>query len=250
MKNLIITFYFISIFSNIICQNKLFLDNSIIQSLTFENIQDNKVIDLSPLKADGLMTKVSIVDGQQGNGAEFNDTDAYINSGTSPAVNHHSAMVWIKPYSYGPEISTSNKLIFEKTESFYMNIMSKTEGNKTRGKIRIGGHFESADGLKSKWEYLDSPNEIPLNEWTHAAYTFDGDKFRLYINGQLVAEKKILPVLKPNTKDMVWGALYKNGSYFGHFHGRLDDCMLFSRKLESTEIQSYYMERAVNSKTP
>ena len=126
-----------------------------------------------------------------------------------------------------------------------MNIMSKTEGNKTRGKIRIGGHFESANGMQSKWEYLDSPDEIPLNRWTHAAYTFDGDKFRLYINGSLVAEKKILPVLKPNTLDMVWGALYKKGAYYGHFHGVLDDCMLFSRKPESSEVHGYYLARTV-----
>lgn len=249
MKHLFISLLLLCLHNSSFCTNNILNDGALIQFFSFEKTENNKVIDQSPLKADGLMTKVTIVGGQKGNGAEFNDTDAYINSGTSPAINHHSAMVWIKPYSYGPEISTSNKLIFEKTESFYMNIMSKTEGNKTRGNIRIGGHFESVDGLKSKWEYLDSPEEIPLNEWTHAAYTFDGDKFRLYINGQLVAEKKILPVLKPNTKDMVWGALYKNGSYFGHFHGRLDDCTLFSRKLESAEIQSYYLESAVNSKT-
>jgi hypothetical protein len=250
MKHLIVTFLFVCLLSDLLCQNTLLDDNALIQCFSFESIDDNKVIDQSPLKADGIMTNVVVVNGQRGKGAEFNDSNAQINSGTSPAVNHHSAMVWIKPYSYGPEISTSNKLIFEKTESFYMNIMSKTEGNKARGKIRIGGHFESANGEKSKWEYLDSPNEIPLNEWTHAAYTFDGDKFRLYINGRLVAEKVILPVLKPNTKDMVWGALYKNGSYFGHFHGILDDCMLFSRKLEPAEIHSYYLESAVDTKIP
>lgn len=250
MKNLFLSLLVFCLHISSYGSNKLLSDSSLIQYFNFENIEDNKVMDQSPLKADGLMTNVVVVDGQRGKGAEFNDTNAQINSGTSPAVNHHSAMVWIKPSSYGPEISTSNKLIFEKTESFYMNIMSKTEGNKTRGKIRIGGHFESANGAQSKWEYLDSPDEIPLNEWTHAAYTFDGDKFRLYINGRLVAEKKILPVLKPNTKDMVWGALYKNGSYFGHFHGLMDDCMLFSRKLESTEIHSYYLDSAVDSKLP
>lgn len=250
MKHLLFLSIFLTTALNAVQSNQPCTDASLIQYFSFENIEDNKVIDQSPLKADGLMSNVVIVDGQKGNGAEFNDTDAYINSGTSPAVNHHSTMVWIKPYSYGPEVSTSNKLIFEKTGSFYMNIMSKTEGNKTRGKIRIGGHFESADGAQSKWEYLDSPEEIPLNEWTHAAYTFDGDKFRLYINGSLVAEKKILPVLKPNTLDMVWGALYKNGAYHGLFHGRLDDCMVFSRTLEATEIHSYYLESAVDSKIP
>ncbi|MGQ1891316.1 family 16 glycoside hydrolase [Thermophagus sp. OGC60D27] len=250
MKHLFVTFLLFCLFSNLFSQNKLLLDDDLIQYFTFENIRDNKVIDKSSLKADGDMTKVAVVDGQKGKSAEFNNKDAFINSGISPAVNHHSAMVWIKPYSYGPEGSVSNKLVFEKTGSYYMNILSKTEGNKTRGKIRIGGHFESENGSKSKWEYLDSPDEISLNKWTHVAYTFDGDKLRLYINGRLAAKKKTLPVLKPNTRDMVWGALYKNGAYHGHFHGCLDDCMVFSRKLESAEIHSYYLESAFDPQLP
>ena len=143
------------------------------------------VFDGSKHGIDGTMTDVVVKKGKVGNCAEFNNRSSHVLSGSIPRVENFSAMAWIKPYSYGKVITDNNILVFEKSESYYMNIMSNSTGNRLMGKIRVGGQFQSVDGKTSRWEYLDSPDTIKLNQWTHVAYTFDGNKFVLYVNGAI-----------------------------------------------------------------
>ena len=228
---------------------KITSDISLIQYYSFDSVCAAKVFDNSALSLDGTIFEARVVSGHTGNALEFNDTSGYIDGNTVPPVVHFTALAWIKPYSYGNVVEDNNKLIFEKSESYYMNIMSNSGRNRTLGKIRVGGRFQTEDGSRKKWEYLDSPDTIPLNTWTHVGYTYDGNKLRMYINGKIVCEKSILPKLVSTEYGIIWGAVQKMDTKLckGHFHGCLDECMLFLRKLEDWEIKNYYIESTTGS---
>jgi hypothetical protein len=186
MKTILLLSFFLSLHQGIFCSYKLLSDKALVQYYSFEKNDAGRVFDQSQSQMNGIMNNIVITDGKVAKCAEFNNTDSYIHSGILPQHNSFTGMAWINPNAYGNENNT-NILIFENTESYYMNIMCKTTGNRTKGKMRVG--LQRASG---GWEYLDSPDLIPLNTWTHAAFTFDGVNLCLYINGNLVASKQVV----------------------------------------------------------
>ena len=216
--------------------------DSLISHYTFDNIVADTAYNITTNAYHAILTGTNIVDGIKGNALEFNNLNCHIDAGITPDVKHFTMMAWIKPYSYVNATPDNNILVFEKSNSYYMNIMSNSEGNRKMGHLRVGGLFKSPDGKTQRWEYLDSPSQIPLNKWTHAAFTFDGEKLRIYINGEPVTEKSVLPVLVNYQSNTVWGAVQKiaTGQYLGYFNGALDECRLYGKKLEDNEIMSIY----------
>jgi hypothetical protein len=234
MKHFLLLFLISTVSISSIQSSILYTDSSLIQYFSFDSISGGTVYDGSAFGNDGTMSNTISVIGKLGNGLELNNTNSFINGGVVPQVSNFTVMAWIKPYTYG-NANNNNILVFENTESYYMNIMCVTTGNRTRGKMRVG--LQRASG---GWEYLDSPNLIELNKWTHATYTFDGIYLRLYINGVLASSKESSALLS-KSKPMVWGAVYKETTGYNEiFSGKLDECMLFSRPLTATEIKDYY----------
>jgi|GEM_PF-3370324 len=86
--------------------------------------------------------------------------------------------------------------------------------------------------------------EIPLNEWTHLAASFDGATKRLYVNGVLVASRAGLEALvyDPAAVPVTIGSDFASGpsSNALHFHGRIDEVGIYNRALTSNEIVEIY----------
>jgi hypothetical protein len=80
-----------------------------------------------------------------------------------------------------------------------------------------------------------SPDQIPQDEWHHAALTFDGAWLRLYLDGIQVAEKSInLPLFQsPLTRI---GQIAYPGVQSGLWSGRIDEVRVWNRALLSAEI--------------
>jgi hypothetical protein len=71
-----------------------------------------------------------------------------------------------------------------------------------------------------------------VNTWSHVALTYDGSKSRLYVGGDLVAEKQgSLPVT--NEGDLEIGAATEVASYFT---GRIDEVRIYNRALDDSEL--------------
>src|SRR5207244_3787397 len=76
---------------------------------------------------------------------------------------------------------------------------------------------------------------VPLNTWTHLAFTFDGSTLRLYMNGSLVRSSNM------NNGSIVTsaGALRIGGNaVFGeYFRGIIDEVRVYNRALTAADIQ-------------
>lgn len=207
---------------------------------SFDNPTENRIENLTNPEMGASIQHANMVAGKQNSALEFNDSNSMVLMDSLPYSEAFTIMAWLKPYSYGK--SPNAMLVFEKCMSFYMNIISQ-DGRleKKRGYIRCGGHFATDQGEKG-WEYINSADSVPLNEWTHAAVTFHEGSFKLYVNGQLVNEKQIRPTLMDSELPSTWGAKYnpKFDGFDGWFHGIIDESFLFSRALSADEIKKYY----------
>lgn len=179
----------------------------------------------------------ALVEGKIGQGGLFKKNR--LSFADFEKVQEHTVAAWI----YVPELGPGPypMLIMEKASAYYMNVQTQDgKWGKRKGHLRAGGHY--TDGTKTKWEYIDSPTPIPLNKWIHVAYTQAKGHFKLYLNGDLVAQKQILPQLLDTNLELTWGALWKaqEQRYKWWFHGRLDEGMIFNRALAPEEVHRLY----------
>jgi len=84
-------------------------------------------------------------------------------------------------------------------------------------------------------------HRIPLNEWTHVAATFDRGAMKLFIRGELVAEKMSAVVLHAELDeysfdDVMIGNARANAYNEHGFIGGIDDVRIYNRALSETEI--------------
>jgi hypothetical protein len=85
---------------------------------------------------------------------------------------------------------------------------------------------------------LEGPETIPLNTWTHLAFSFDGTTKRLYVNGRQVAEQGGMGplVYDPAPVPVTIGADWVAGRPAGPFTGLVDEVALYDRALTANEM--------------
>ena len=226
--------FFLSVVTVLSAKNNIQNDTALLMYFDFELVEGDTVFDKSANAYKGVIKNKNLVEGIRGKALSFDNTNISIPN--VKQVSEHTAMAWIKIPDYGT--SAENLLIFEKSSAFYMNILSVTKGNKTRGRLRVGGHFEG----EKPWRFLDTPTDVPVNEWFHAAYTLKEGVYTIYINGQQVADGAGNPNLIETDFEFTWGALWKGSQnrYKGWFKGYMDECIVLSRALNTKEIEEYF----------
>lgn len=79
---------------------------------------------------------------------------------------------------------------------------------------------------------------VPLNQWTHIAFTYDRSIARLFVNGAVVDSQVATGPVPSSDQPLCIGA--ENGFTIRNFAGRIDEVMVFGRALSSLEIQSIW----------
>jgi hypothetical protein len=119
-----------------------------------------------------------------------------------------------------------------RTHAWYLGLLSEAN-------IVSAGrpHFRTSSDI------LRAP-EIPLNEWTHLAASFDGATKRLYVNGVLIASRGGLSALvyDPAAVPVTIGSDFASGPFSDSllFQGRIDEVGIYNRALTSNEIVEIY----------
>lgn len=105
------------------------------------------------------------------------------------------------------------------------NLSLFVDGRNISAYLNTGGAFHTAVG---------SDNSLPLNRWTPAAASYDGDTLRVYCDGKEVAAKKIGKPYQPANAPLTIGA---RGDRFSVFDcGDIDEVRLYSRALNPSEL--------------
>ncbi|WP_066944441.1 LamG-like jellyroll fold domain-containing protein [Microtetraspora fusca] len=169
--------------------------------------------------------------GKYGNALSFDGTSSWVEVSPSPsspvAASALTIEAWVKPASYG--VLNFKSAVVTKdagtTTSFDYGLWSSMQpsfDNIPQGMVCLASGCWGAGGPA-----------LPLNTWSHLAYTFGPDGGRLYINGELVgghsgAGQGI------NTS---WSTLRIGSSSRGeYFHGLIDEVRVYNVALTRDQI--------------
>ena len=128
------------------------------------------------------------------------------------------------------EDSTRSRTIFSvgygKTDREFQEVLRVHQGKATLTWKADGATEDSVQGNTA----------LPLRQWVHVGYVYDGSRFRIYVNGLAdSAWKNGRPHFQK--RNLYLGAGYSSSGYFS---GRIDDVLIFARSLGESEIASLY----------
>ena len=176
------------------------------------------------------------VKGDFGSALSFDGTDDWIDCGAGESLNISSGgtvMIWSRPRKI------QGCLINWRTggAGFVVRLNSYHSGNRTGLSMRDDTGEQKSRGF----------GPLPTNEWTHLAYTFDGENVLLYRNGLLTASQWRNGITEQRTFPDIKGIpllLGRSGGGKGFFHGMLDEVRVYNRALSGKEIASLYKQDA------
>lgn len=242
-KIVYLTSILVVLLSSLYAQKSVLInDPNLVVYYDFDDIINHTLPDISKNGLNGYINNGTIAIGKEGESIKFNDSTSYVAMGNNQKlqVKQLTLMAWVKPYSLGSDIQRIE--ILEKTDAYWMNIRN---GNKEalkeeRGKLRVGGFFVPDGSSEKTWLYMDSKDVVEINVWSHAAFTFDGDKMRSYINGNLQNEKATPSALfQSDYLCSVGCKTTKDNTLEAIFHGLIDELVILSRALSQEEIDAY-----------
>jgi len=199
-----------------------------------ETIGGTAVPDYSGLRNNGILTGATrVANGRFGNALKFNGTSSSpnwvtVNNAASLALSTGMTLeAWVNPSGW---MSGAQTVIMKEgaTAEAYL-LAANNSTNQPMSAVTTGGEVS-----------VGGNTQIPPNQWTHLATTYDGQNQSLYINGVLV---NVMPQTGiPSTST---GALRIGGNslWGGFYQGYIDEVRIYNRALSNAEIIN-------DSKTP
>ncbi|HDY65916.1 MAG TPA: LamG domain-containing protein [Phycisphaerae bacterium] len=185
-----------------------------------------------------LFGGVKWVKGSFGSALEFDGKDGYVDCGKDKSLDISAAgtlMIWCRPKTVqggiaGWVLDTSwigARLLF--------SVDTWHPGANILGCVADGEEYQGFSGYGSP----------PKDTWTHLAYTFDGKRIAVYLNGVLMTThaQQVTPVLK-DVNLWIGKSLGVSQNNQDHFHGLLDELRIYNRALSSKEIVTFYKQEA------
>ena len=209
---------------------------------SFDNILHDKLYDGSGNGHSGILHNVKIVEGIEGEAAEFNG-NAYIDLGdslTGHILDEVTVSAFIKPQYNKPEPGRPewpNMIFYDGSDGEFQLVMYY---DRVEFKVKLN------DG---NW-YAVSYKIPKLNEWYHVAGVYSRFKgaLKLYVNGDLVDEKKIpsLPLYDPTKfgeyNPTIGAFCSDKGDHWSYYIGAIDELRIYDKALSYEEIKELYSE--------
>jgi len=100
-----------------------------------------------------------------------------------------------------------------------------------------------ADVPGGSWKEIYSSEGIPLNEWVHLTYTWDGSEMNMYLDGnEAVDTWRINGLQNPANVDSVFDLIVGSCCMDGvrHFNGKMSFLRIYDEVLNSSQIHDNY----------
>lgn len=100
--------------------------------------------------------------------------------------------------------------------------------------------------------YVETQRSYLPNQWYHVVGTYNGDKLRMFVNGEMVAESPSSPGLNVADNSTMW----INSHHFwdqnssGRMRDKIDELRVYDRALNFQEIDSLYRQVKLNNHLP
>ena len=210
------------------------LDPAIVLYFSFDNIEGNKVTDISGNGNDGSLNGTSSVDGKHGSALEFDGEDDHIlvtPDATLDLFDAMTLMAWI----YKTEFVAANN-----GETIISKNQSGADCLEVSGwENRFPEKFSAEPRISGTYHPMQSPDPVPLGRWVHVSITYDGDTIRMYVDGALVTEENAPGKIDINAANVYIGAESDGGqpdATHGRFRGLIDELIVANRAFSEDEI--------------
>ena len=168
------------------------------------------------------------------NAVNFDGVDDYVEMSGVTTTTNFTVELWVNPDNY-PSSGTSNHFLAKgnmtSTKSYFV------EQYPERFCVRVN---PSATAVNF--------GSIPVDSWTHLAFSYDGTTLTTYTNGN-VSNSTVLGVTPTSSEDiLVIGDKWSGGTGFGSafYDGQVDEARLWNTVRTTTQIQSSYASLAGN----
>lgn len=185
-----------------------------------------------------LQNGAGFTTGKVGQGMLFDGVDDYATIPYSSALSltHFSVEAWIKPLSQVNDPAYGQEFIFGQALGG-PSLLARVGTNGIKVAFLFAANWSAGD-----YPSIEAASELPLNELSHVAGTWDGATLRIYLNGALSGESVPGKVPTPATCDFYIGGHVGscsgapfNGAFF---NGVVDELSLYSRALSTAEIRA------------
>jgi hypothetical protein len=184
----------------------------------FAKLHGQWVLDASGHHHAGFLTvPMRTVPGKLGTALELTGA-GYVEIGTAPDLNLTDGMtlaLWVNPRTKG-----SMRLIDKGPAGGASAYLLDTN---PANNLRVITNLNA----------MSNPVELPQNQWSHVAATYDGQALRLYLNGKLLQEVKATGTLSATDLPLRLGA---DSTGYSRFVGLMEDVRVYRRALSAEEL--------------
>jgi sugar lactone lactonase YvrE len=171
---------------------------------------------------------VTVVSNAGGSALQFNGTSTVVNYGTN--FNPNGAFTfeaWVRPTTGGTIVSQWR---FGSGSALYYLSLGNDGG---LGLSPNNGSFISAPA-----------GSVPMNQWSHVAFTISGNNVQIFVNGQLRGSGS-QPFAGTSSLDILLGGLRNNeGGITSYFTGQMDEVRFYNAVISQTQIQDNMLRDA------
>ena len=210
--------------------------DGLVAEFAFEEGEGRKLVDTSGLEQRARATDVEWVKGYSGRGLRFADAGSAVRVSCRRSLNLDQAITleaWVLP---GPS-SDQSRIIIAKNDEYLLRIDKASEGGRVSFFVQVGSPAVT-------WEpRVSSEGPLTPGAWHHIAGTWDGQKLRLYVGGQLHGETDRTGRPNPNPYPVMVGSFEYPSCHGGAFGGVIDEVRIYRRALRAEQVRRKAQER-------
>ena len=176
-----------------------------------------------------LMGDPQWVAGKIGGALQFDGTDDYVEVPDSPSLDITDTITIVAWVFREVDSGAYERIVAKSASAGFDYWLHISTGDTT------GGGFSDIGGSNPCVSFNAAPGtSIPLNQWTHLAFVYDGTYLKGYVDGQLDKSENIGSfTIRTSTRPLWVGRLQNTYD----FDGLIDEVRIYSRALTEAEIQ-------------
>ena len=210
--------------------------DGLVAEFAFEEGEGRKLVDTAGLEQRARAADVEWVNGHSGRGLRFADAGSAVRVSWRRSLNLDQAITleaWVLP---GPS-SDESRIIIVKNDEYLLRIDKAPEGGRVSFFVHVGSPAVT-------WEpRVSSEGPVAPGVWHHIAGTWDGQKLRLYVDGQLHGETDRTGHPNPNPYPVMVGNFEYPSCHGGAFGGVIDEVRIYRRALSAEQVRRKVQER-------